>query len=151
MPSHSLKWRKSNEIACARRTTSREGVDIETRPFSFTPRGKCTWAASHDSFLAIRENRPDYCPSATCGCEVSAQRESLFFYPFLGTITRAASICDLTYDVAYCGSFYVQRPCSFSSWLVSIGAIGFTLFITLLVCILRTLSANNVQNSYWRS
>jgi hypothetical protein len=33
-------------------------------------------------------------------------------------------------------------------WLVTMGAIGFTLFITSLVRILRTLSANKVQNSH---
>lgn len=95
--SRPLEWRKSNEVARARRTISREGVDIETRSFSFTPRGKCTRAASRDSFLTSRDNRPDYCSSATAAA-VSAQRE--FFYPFLGTIRRAAPVCDLTYDVS---------------------------------------------------
>lgn len=94
--SHPFKRRKSSEIARARRTTSTEGVGIETRPFSFTSRGKCT-RASHDSFLTSRDNRPDYCSSATGGSGVSVQRE-LFFYPFLSLITRA-SVCDLTYDV----------------------------------------------------
>lgn len=117
--SRSLKWRKSNEIARARRTTSREGVDIETRPFSFTPRGKCTRATSHDSFLTNRDNRPDYSSSATDGYMRGVMRDvNPFFFSFFMHIqalpTRKRLLFTILQRRVYCGLLRarVQRSSS---------------------------------------
>jgi len=108
----------------ARRTASREGVDIETSDCFHLHREE---SAPADGFAwivflhgAATKYRSDYCSSATngavCVCVCVRERAharvcvcvcvaKFFFTHFEALSLRTRSfICDLTYDVAYCGS-----------------------------------------------
>lgn len=95
---------------------SREGVDIETRPFSFPSRGKCAWVRargrSHDRFLRTATIVPIIArarPNHDVGC-VALLSSSFFFSLYVSLSVsppvtrhcraRTAAICDFSYDVA---------------------------------------------------